>query len=232
VVPQWQEEAVMFTVEEGKVVILSAVNLEFWTNVGVGIAAVMGGIMMGVTYIKNKYAKMKTEEEILDVISPSEIKHNNIYDMLVSLRIQMSADRAQIAQFHNGGKFLEGSPMKRFSVTHETCNPGVSMEYPFLQAVLTTLFSDMIQMLKQNDSKIRFTRSLPVESALKTYNDSKNIQAFSVLPIRKGELYVGFIRLEWNDIMMLPDDPDDAKRLMEQYRSFIELEMLRKNNGK
>jgi len=140
----------------------------------------------------------------------------------------MNADRAQIAQFHNGGKFLEGSPMKRFSVTHESCNPGISMEYLHLQGIVATIFWDMIEILKQDDSKIRLTRSLPEESALKTYNESKNIQAFALLPIKKQELYIGFVRVEWNDITALPDNPEDADRIMDQYRSFIELEMVRR----
>lgn len=210
-------------------------SFEFWTNIGIGIATAVSGIIMGIAFIKKKYEAMKIKmqqtkdhEEVIDVRSVLELKHNHIHEMLTSLRLQMHADRAQIGQFHNGGKFLEGSPMKRFSVSYESCKPGISMEYPFLQGVLATLFWDMIELLKEDDAKIRFTRSLQEETALRTYNESKNIEAFALLPIKKQELYVGFIRIEWNDISNLPDDPEDANRLMEQYRSFIELEILRR----
>lgn len=210
---------------------LSTVSVEFWTNIGIAITGVVGGIMMGLSLLKNRYEKTKNKDQdhMIDLKSPKELKHNNIHEMLVSLRIQMNADRAQVGVFHNGGKFLEGSPMKKFSISHESCFPGVSMEYSNLQGVLASLFWDIIEILKEDDSKIRFTRSLPEESYLKTYNDSKNIQAFALLPIKKEELFIGFVKLEWNDITALPDDPDDAKRSFERYRSFIELEILRKS---
>ena len=139
----------------------------------------------------------------------------------------MEASRAQIGQFHNGGKFLEGSPMKRFSVSHESCGFGVSMEYPQMQAVLVTIFWDIVEILKENNPKIRFTDSLNSQSSLRVYNKSKNIEAFSILPIRKGELFVGFVKVEWNDRNEIPSDSEDCERTLEQYRSFIELEIKR-----
>jgi hypothetical protein len=139
----------------------------------------------------------------------------------------MEADRVQIGQFHNGGRFLEGSPMKRFSISHESCRPGVSMEYPYLQNVLTTIFWDMIEMIKEDDPKIRLTKALVEESSLRVYNESKNIEAFILMPIKKQELYVGFIRVEWNDKNNVPSDTDDTMRLVERYRSFVELEIIR-----
>lgn len=207
---------------------LSTTSIEFWTNIGIAVTSVISGAIVGVTYIRNKYKSMIGVEETIDVRSQDNLKHNSIHELLFALRFQMNADRAQIAQFHNGGKFLEGSPMKRFSVTHESCNPGISMEYLHLQGIVATIFWDMIEILKQDDPKIRLTRSLPKESALKTYNESKNIQAFALLPIKKQELYIGFVRVEWNDITVLPDNPEDANRIMDQYRSFIELEMVRR----
>lgn len=222
----------MFIVEEDKLYLKEIINFELWTNISLGITAIIGGIVMGVSFIKRKYNNMKNKEETdsgIDIKFYKQQRHTNIHEMLVSLRIQMSADRAQIGLFHNGGKFLEGSPMKKFSISHESCFPGVSMEYSNLQGVLISLFWDMIECIKENNSKIKFTSSLPENSYFKTYNYSKNIQAFTILPIKKEELFIGFVRLEWNDINALPDDPDDATRLMEQYRSFIELEILRKS---
>jgi hypothetical protein len=169
----------------------------------------------------------KEDPKELCISAKPDLKHSHIHEMLTSLRINMDADRVQIGQFHNGGRFLEGSPMKRFSVSHESCSPGVSMEYPYLQNVLTTIFWDMIEMVKEDDSKIRLTKTLTEESSLRVYNESKNIDAFIILPLRKQELYVGFVRVEWNDKNNVPSDTDDTMRLMERYRSFIELEIIR-----
>lgn len=211
-------------------------NIDFWMNIGVSTAAAIGGIFIGVSYIKNKYAawakavkdRRQPQEEIIDIKSPAEGKHNHIHEMLTSLRFHTNSDRAQIGQFHNGGKFLEGSAMKRFSISHESCSPGVSMEFHSLQGILATLFWDMIEILKEDNPKIRFTQSLPDETVLKTYNESKNIQAFAMLPIKKNDLYIGFVKVDWNDKNTLPDDPEDGVRLMQQYCAFIELELTKK----
>jgi hypothetical protein len=147
--------------------------------------------------------------------------------MLTSLRLHLNADRVQIAQFHNGGKFLEGTPIKKFSVTHESCGPGISMESQNFQNVIITLFWSIIELLKENDSKIRLTRALSVDSPIKIYNQSKNIEAFCLLPIKKSELFVGFIKAEWNSLHEVPDDYKECSTLMDRYRSFIELELIK-----
>jgi len=206
-------------------------SIEFWSNMGIAVAGLLGGIMFSFTYLRRRYQEMTKKQEEnpkeLCISSQPDSKHSHIHEMLTSLRINMEADRAQIAQFHNGGRFLEGSPMKRFSVSHESCRPGVSMEYPYLQNVLTTIFWDMIAFIKEDMPVVRITKTLPEESSLRVYNESKNIEAFCILPLRKQELYVGFVRVEWNDKTYVPADAQDFANLMERYRSFIELEIIR-----
>lgn len=206
---------------------LNSTGIEFWTNIGMAITGLLGGVITSYAYIKNKLKLKENIEHIVDVSDPKDQKHSHIHELLTALRLQMNSSRAQIAQFHNGGKFLEGSPMKRFSVSHESCNFGVSMEYPYLQGVLATIFWDIIEILKENDPKIRFTDSLNDESSLRVYNNSKGIDAFAVLPILKGELFVGFVKVEWNDRNEIPSDFQDCERTLEQYRAFIELEIKR-----
>ena len=207
---------------------INSTGIDFWANVGIGIAAILGGIATGYAYVKKKFSESK-DEHIVDISDPKDQKHTNIHELLTALRFQMDASRAQIAQFHNGGKFLEGSPMKRFSVSHESCAFGVSMEYPHMQAVLVTIFWDIVELLQENNPKIRFTRGLNTDSSLRVYNESKNIEAFSILPIKKGELFVGYIKVEWNDKNYIPNDSEDCERTLEKYRSFIELELKRQS---
>jgi hypothetical protein len=207
---------------------INSTGIDFWVNTGIAIAATLGGIATGYAYIKKKITQNKNEH-IIDISDPKDQKHTNIHELLTALRFQMDASRAQIAQFHNGGKFLEGSPMKRFSVSHESCGFGVSMEYPYMQAVLVTIFWDIVELLKENNAKIRLTKELNADSSLKIYNESKNIEAFAILPIKKEELFVGYVKVEWNDKNYTPNDPQDCERILEQYRSFIELELKRQN---
>lgn len=209
-------------------------GVDFWSNLGMSLVGLVGGAMMGIGLLNRKFKDMRITQEkeitIKATTGVSDTKHHHIHEMLISLRLHLNADRAQIGQFHNGGKFLEGAPMKKFSVSYESCNRGVSMEYPYLQGVLTTIFDDMINFVREEDAKVRTTESLPQDSPLHVYNDFKNIEAFAVLPIRKNDLYMGFIRLEWNDKNNIPSDPQDCKIIFEQYRSFIELEMVREGS--
>jgi hypothetical protein len=207
---------------------INSTGIDFWVNTGIAIAATLGGIATGYAYIKKKITQGKTEH-IIDISDPKDQKHTNIHELLTALRFQMDASRAQIAQFHNGGKFLEGSPMKRFSVSHESCGFGVSMEYPYMQSVLVTIFWDVVELLKENNAKIRLTKQLNSDSSLKIYNESKNIEAFAILPLKKEELFVGYVKVEWNDKNYTPNDPQDCERILEQYRSFIELELKRQH---
>lgn len=209
-------------------------SIDFWVDTGVTIAGLFAGAVATTVYAikKHKNAKQNAKQEYhkepeFDPNFEPYAKHSTIHEMLTSLRLQLNADRVQIAQFHNGGKFLEGTPMKKFSVTYESCGPGVSMEYSNLQNILTSLFWCLIDIVKENDGKVRLTRTLQQDSYLKAYNESKNIQAFSVVPVKKQELYMGFVRAEWNNIHDIPDDYDDCERLMDKYRSFIELEMMK-----
>lgn len=211
---------------------IALTSIDFWVDTGVTIAGIFFGIVFSAVYTLKKY-KEKLKKENSDnktenfLFFESNCKHSTVHEMLTSLRFQLNADRVQVGQFHNGGKFLEGSAMKKFSITYESCGPGISMEYLNLQNTMLSLFWSIIDMIKENDGKIRLTRSLAQESYLKAYNDSKNIQAFSILPIRKQELYIGFIKAEWSNLHDVPDDYDDSERLMDKYRSFIELELIR-----
>ena len=205
------------------------IEIQHWLDSSSAIIGSIGGLILGVIYFRKKYKELKNKQEqnSLNVNSKDGYKHTTIHELLTALRIQLNADRVQLAQFHNGGKFLEGSPMKRFSVSHESCRPGVSMESVNLHNILVSLFWCMVSMLKEDSPKIRLTRSLPEDSLIKTYNESKNIDAFSLLPVKKEELFLGFVRAEWGSLHDIPDDYDDCERIMDKYRSFIELEILR-----
>lgn len=210
----------------------TSVGIDFWVNLGMAITGLIGGVLAGYAYIKTKFklnGEKKESDHIVDISDPKDQKHSNIHELLTALRLQMNASRAQICQFHNGGKFLEGSSMKRFSVSHESCGFGISMEYPYLQSILVTIFWDIVDILKENNPKVRFTNKLNPESSLRVYNHSKDIEAFGILPLIKDELFVGFIKVEWNDINEIPSDPQDRARTLEQYRSFIELEIKRQS---
>ena len=208
----------------------NSIGMDFWVNIGIAVTGLVGGMITGYSYMKKRYFEThKDEHSEIDISDPKDQKHSHIHELLTALRLQLEASRTQIGQFHNGGKFLEGSPMKRFSVSHESCGFGVSMEYPYLQSVLVTIFWDIVEILKEDNSKVRFTDSLNPQSSLRVYNKSKDIEAFAILPIRKGEVFVGFVKVEWSDRNEIPSDQEDCHKILEQYRAFIELEIKRQS---
>ena len=42
-----------------------------------------------------------------------------VWNIITDLRIKAMASRVSIVQFHNGGKFMDGSSMKRMSITSQ-----------------------------------------------------------------------------------------------------------------
>ena len=195
----------------------------FWFDLGVTLAATVSGIYGGIVYArkKDKLAERHDAE-----ISPKfQQQQNIINDCLVALRVRTNADRIKIGQFHNGGKFLDGSPMKRFSITHESCDMGVPFEGANLQNIVVTILWDLISYVKQNDTKLWYTRDLP-EGHFRSYNKSHGIDAFMVLPIRKHDLITGFVMVEWCDLDKIPDTFDVTDEVMKEFRSTIEVELL------
>jgi hypothetical protein len=142
------------------------------------------------------------------------------------LRIKSSADRTRICQFHNGGKFLSGTPMKKFTSTHETTSKGVSNESEKLQNCVTTVFHDKIMVIKENDPKIRFVSDLTIDSKSKSFYKSTEVEKFAILPLYKNDLITGFIEVEWNEGSTVTY-PESFESIFTMVRSQIEFEMMK-----
>ncbi len=204
-------------------------TVDTWISIGTAAGGLFVGAVTAVALIKKKLSDLKKEEMRDGDIGEMDVgKHSMIHENITELRLETDADRCQVGQFHNGGKFLDGTPMKKFSITHESCGRGQKFEFPLMQGVLTSMFCDMIEAVKENYPAIILTESLPESSATKTHNRSKNIQAFSVLPIKKKELFIGFIRVEWTDLSSLPQNQTEFERSFVCYRNLVEFELGKK----
>jgi hypothetical protein len=206
-------------------------NIDFWVSVGSGLTGVIAGMVAGVSYLKNRFKSWKKQEEIdaaiTAAITVDDIRrYGQVQEILTTLRNQCGADRVQILQFHNGGKFLDGSSMKRMSVTHESCSNGVAYEYMHLQAVLATLLWEKIELVKKDEPQIHLVKNLS-ESNLRTYCRSKGTEAFAVLPIHKDALVIGFINLDWLDEETAPHKPMEFAAMFEEQRNYIELQLAK-----
>lgn len=206
-------------------------SLQTWFEIGIAVSGIIGGIVAGLLYSKRQLCIEKKKE-----IEDSSIggrggcnfqaKHTTIYETLIGLRVKSNACRARIGHFHNGGKFLDGTPMKKFSITHESCERGVPYDGANLQNILVTMFWDLIETMRQNNPKVHMTDSMR-DGYFRSYNKSNGIVAYAILPIMKEDLYVGFIQLEWFEVNKLPTN-DEMKKLsvaFEQSRDYTELEL-------
>lgn len=74
-----------------------------------------------------------------------------IHEFVENIREEFKFDRVGICQFHNGGKFLNGRSMKKFSMTYESTAPGIEKIKRNYQNVMVSEFPKMVAGLLDND---------------------------------------------------------------------------------
>jgi hypothetical protein len=121
----------------------------------------------------------------------------NIQENLNKLRYDSDACRVKVIQYHNGGSFANGKSMKKMSLTHESCHPGMVPTYKNSSDQILSLFVDMVELAHNNTPELINTSSVR-DSHFKSYLQSNHVLMFSVLPIRnlKGE-EIGCMLCEW-----------------------------------
>ena len=122
--------------------------------------------------------------------------HSEIHELLTELRVLTDSARAQIIQFHNGEYFMDGVSMRKFSLTHESLEKGIDSDANRIKSLLCSMFIPLLNLVLANDSKIHYTVDLS-NSYLKQYLESRNVEAFSVLPIRLMDRMTGFVMVQW-----------------------------------
>lgn len=194
-----------------------------WFEIGSALVAMGFGIWGGIEYSKKKTKENDRKEA--EITPRFQTQQNTINKCIIAMRARLNADRTKIGQFHNGGKFFDGSSMKRFSVTHESCDLGVPFEGGNLQNIVVTILWDLISYVKQDNPKIWFIKELP-EGHFRSYSKAHGIDAFAVLPIRKHDLITGFVMVEWCDSDKISANIGGVEKIMREYRSTVEVELL------
>lgn len=166
-------------------------------------------------YFKKRIAVRKEEK----------FSHVNmrISDMISELRMKTKASRVSLTQFHNGGKFADGSSMRRMSISHQSCDPKIGSTMQFRQDVLVSRFVEIIQQLRENSPNIRTTDSL-FESNTKKFYELHDTMAFSILPLFCNDSLVvyGYITIEWCELDVLDHiDESNVKTEFEYSRDQI-----------
>jgi hypothetical protein len=150
--------------------------------------AALGGIGIGA---------MKVFKKIKDLTHDNFITiHSEIHELLTELRVMSDAARTQVIQFHNGDYFMDGISMRKFSLTHESVEKGIESDADRIQGLMCSVFLPLILAVVEDDPKVRFVADLK-ESYIKQYLHSRNVEAFSVLPIKIQNNITGFVVIQW-----------------------------------
>jgi hypothetical protein len=127
--------------------------------------------------------------------------HSRVHETLTELRVTVRASRALIFQYHNGGKFSDGTSMKRFSVTHESCANGVIGMMLESQDVLLTRYIELIGVIDEQANQIIRVSTLP-ECTLRSILEINNVVYFSVGAVKCVDSLtpMGFVCCHWCDV--------------------------------
>lgn len=172
------------------------IDMKFWLETGVSIATAIGGLFLGwyavrkiVHKVRGEWCKIQQKKDI-DV-------NRTIQDQLHELRYESDAGRTKLFQYHNGSSFASGNSMKKMSMTHESCHPGMVPTFKGNHDQVLSLFVDMLELLSEDKSTLIVVNEMK-DSYFKSYLQSNHVLMFSILPIRntKGG-QIGCILCEW-----------------------------------
>lgn len=165
----------------------------FVVGLGIGIASALRkkNILFSVFNWFGRAQKEKKKQEA----------HTLVHENLTELRVLVRASRSLIFQFHNGGKFADGTSIRRFSVTHESCSQGVSGMMLESQDVLLTRYMELIDLLDKKNNQIIRVSSLP-NCSLRSTLEINNVVYFCLSPLKCQDSLtpMGFVCCHWCDI--------------------------------
>lgn len=169
---------------------------DFLLSFGEILGVLGAGILVGAIGVirKKKWNLFKQEKKERRFVE----NHGQLHEMLTELRVTIRACRCLIFQFHNGGSFADGTSIKRFSVTHESCGSSVPSMILESQDVLLTRYMELIRIMDTQSGKIIKTDSLP-PCAFRSGLEINNAEYFSVVPLKcmDGITPLGFLCCHW-----------------------------------
>ena len=197
-----------------------------WMEIGMAVTAVVIGAL--VTY--NMFKSWLNKKKVKRFSPESKVYrsiHTRVHEFLTEVRIKVGADRSLLLQFHNGAQFLDGTSIKRFSLTHESCVVGVSETRNSRQDILISTFIEMLEHISIDKPTVNVTSDLP-DCHFKRHLETNHTLVYSLIPIKdaRGVLVLGCLLVEWCNWDNV-DNIDDDKVLIEipQYARYIESQL-------
>lgn len=155
-------------------------------------------VAFGTVWLKHHLDNKKkvNDEENYERISQQDIDSMlEVQEFLEEFREKWDFDRVGIFQFHNGGKFFHGIPMKKYSQTFESVAHGVSKSKEHNQSVFVTEHPSLMKHLSENEF-FYVNADDPVLDYIRGRVTEEGILQILSSPIRSlsGQL-IGFIQL-------------------------------------
>jgi hypothetical protein len=170
--------------------------LEILQIIITGIFSVV--VAFGTVWIKHYLDSKKktTDEQNYERISQQDIDSMlEVQEFLNKFREKWGFDRVGVFQFHNGGKFFHGIPMKKYSQTFESVSHGVSKSKEHNQSVFVTEHPSLMKHLSEKEF-FSVDAEDPVLDYIRGRVTEDGILQIISSPIRSlsGQL-IGFIQL-------------------------------------
>lgn len=151
--------------------------------------------------------------------------HSEIHESLTELRLVTDAARAQVVQLHNGEYFMDGVSMRKFSVTHESLVRGIDSCANRMHGVLCSLFVPLLNLVLENKATIHYV-SDQKDSYFKQFFESRNIEAFSVLPVYTKNKLTAFLLIQWCNSSKIDElEPIFVEHQMIKVRNAIQVQL-------
>ena len=198
-----------------------------WVSLGTAVAATAVGFF---TYFIRK--KIKNHKKSKDIVSPTLNfpdkfwhTHTKLQETITELRLRVDCARTHIVQFHNGGYFLDGIGMKRMSLTHESLERSVSDESKNHQDLLMSRFMSLLDIIRKDKADLFIVTEMD-DCYAKQNLESGNVIAFSVLPLQKDNMIIGYVMTQWCSWNKVDDiDEELIEDWMNRSQSLIEVEL-------
>ncbi len=200
-----------------------------WIEVGMVLIVVLSGIMIAIPTVSGFLKSRKAKKRHLYPCDPQFRRmHSRIHEFLTELRVKTHADRAVVLQFHNGGNFLDGSSIKRFSLTHESCVVGTSESMTSRRDNQASTFVEMLDHLSKNTAVVEATADLP-DCHLKRHFESNHTILWAMVPLKdaRGVLTSGALLVEWCSWDSADKIKDDVVlREVTDYARYVEGQLI------
>ena len=133
------------------------------------------------TKIENKH-----KDGIVSITKDDLFSMNNLQCILDTMIQKWSIDRGVIYQYHNGGKFINGISMKKYSMTYEAIAPGIERIKEASQNQFLSSHPYMMKRLSE-DPIIIAERGKNNEEFLNRRLEDLAIEQLIVLPIKNSK---------------------------------------------